>query len=797
MFDMDNLGMPRGGHQLAEFGVVASASTASLTQGAIATQVVRAIWTHARPTVRRVLLGAPLFAASAWLFFWLAFKLRFPLLEPDIPGSAVLQSWLIVGAGGAGSLLIAGPADCSVRNAALGGSIMAAAVSCMVFTSMSGMAAPSVLAYDLGSVVASMAGSATLAAAGLWLMGRSTTGRIAGAALIAGSLAVVAVLSLSSILPFSEWRLASTMPSSIAFRPVTAVFTSEVGVTLMLGLLGAGVDRQAAAQIGRENERLRQLAETTFEALLIHRAGVIVDANTAFCELIGRPLAAIKGRPVADIVPEYGGVLAPVTGKPKAVETEIIGSDGAVLPVEMLSREIPFAGGKARVTALRDIRERLAAEARIRFLAQHDPLTGLSNRAQFHEVIARELALSKRDRRPLAVFCIDLDRFKAVNDTLGHAAGDLLLQQVAERILGNVRECDTVARIGGDEFVLLQTSAAQPEASAQLAERLVQVLTAPFDLDGNRVTIGASIGIALAPQDSSEAAELVQKADIALYRAKSNGRAGHCFFHAGMDTLQRQRRELEQDIVQALATDGFRLVYQPLFPGDSAGGAIGFEALLRWPHPVRGPVPPDQFIPLAEETGLIIPLGTWVLKTACREAASWPMRCSIAVNVSARQLTGGDFVAVVTDVLRRTGLEPSRLEIEITETLLINDGQAALDILQGLKALGVRIVLDDFGTGYSSLSYLQRFPFDKVKIDRSFIHNLTNSESARTIVGAILAMSHQLHLEVTAEGVELEEELALLNSGSCDQIQGYLLSRPLPQHEVEDFLLGRVVAPSP
>ena len=525
----------------------------------------------------------------------------------------------------------------------------------------------------------------------------------------------------------------------------------------------------------------------------------MLDANSAFCELIGRPLSAIKGQNIETFLSEgeRTSAISPITGKPEAFETQIAAADGEALPVEVLSRDIPFAGGTARVTALRDIRERRAAEARIRFLAQHDILTGLPNRAHFQDVITRQLALSKRDGMQIAVLCVDLDRFKSVNDTLGHGAGDLLLKQVAERLLNNVRESDTVARIGGDEFVLLQTAAAQPEAARQLADRIVEKLSEPFDLDGNRVTIGASVGVALAPQDSMQADVLVQDADIALYRAKENGRGGCCFFKAGMDTVLRERRELEQEIVRATASGGFELAFQPLFSGACSDQPVGFEALLRWQHPQRGMLLPAEFIPLAEETGLIVALGAWVLETACREAASWPAPFRVAVNISPRQFTEGDFPALVTDVLRRTGLPAGRLEIEITETLLIKDGEATLGILQRLKQSGVRIALDDFGTGYSSLSYLQRFPFDKVKIDRSFIRTLTFSEDARAIVGAIVAMSHQLRLEVTAEGVETAEQLALLRAQQCDQMQGFLLSRPMPQAQVRDFILRTLTVTLP
>ena len=434
-------------------------------------------------------------------------------------------------------------------------------------------------------------------------------------------------------------------------------------------------------------------------------------------------------------------------------------------------------------------------------MAHHDALTGLPNRAYFCEVLMRQLALAQRDGSPIAVFCIDFDRFKNVNDTLGHQAGDLLLRQAADRMRAAVRSCDTIGRIGGDEFLLLQTAVSQPQLAAQLAERLLERLAEPFDLDGHQAFIGASIGIALSPLDGSQVDELIKHADIALYRAKTSGRRQFCFFKHGMGVRLRERRTMEQAIARAIADKAFSLAFQPVFGGDHYRDVAGFEALLRWPHPGQAPTPPDQFIPIAEETGLILPLGTWVQESACREAVSWPAPWRIAVNVSPRQLGSSDFATQVADILRRTGLAPERLEIEITETVLIQDADVATQVLRRLKQLGVRLALDDFGTGYSSLSYLQRFPFDKVKIDKSFVQSLTDNASARAIVGAILAMCRQLGLEVTAEGIETGDQLAQLHSQACDQIQGYLLGRPIAWQELGDFVArqvaGRVAALEP
>jgi predicted signal transduction protein with EAL and GGDEF domain len=366
--------------------------------------------------------------------------------------------------------------------------------------------------------------------------------------------------------------------------------------------------------------------------------------------------------------------------------------------------------------------------------------------------------------------------------------GDLLLQQVAERMMSSVRAGDMVARVGGDEFLLLQMGIQEPSAAAVLAGKLIERLSQPFDLEGHQACIGASIGIALAPQDSSEVDELIKRADVALYRAKTNGRGQFCFYKVGMDALLRERREMERDMAAAVASGGFELAYQPMFDGQTDNEVVGCEALLRWPHPVHGPIAPEKFVPLAEETGLILPIGAWVLETACREALAWPEALWVAVNVSPRQIANPGFPQLVAQILDRTGFPAARLELEITETVLIRDAESAMEVLQQLKALGVRIVLDDFGTGYSSLSYLQRFPFDKVKIDKYFVQSLQESDDARAIVGAILAMCHQLNLHVTAEGVEEDEQLSELIARHCDEIQGFLLCRPLAAGAIRAYL---------
>jgi diguanylate cyclase (GGDEF)-like protein len=401
----------------------------------------------------------------------------------------------------------------------------------------------------------------------------------------------------------------------------------------------------------------------------------------------------------------------------------------------------------------------------------------------------RALAAALRSARPMAVLCLDLDRFKDVNDTLGHPAGDTLLRHVAARLRGCARGGGFAARVGGDEFVLLQQDAEQPEGAHALAQRIIERLGAPFSIDGHTVTIGSSVGIALSSPQDNDSESLLRQADIALYHAKDSGRGQGRMFEPRMDRDLRDRRELEADLREAIADGSLVLHFQPLH-ACNGGALLGFEALARWTHPTRGPISPAQFIPIAEASGLIVPLGAWVLRAACAAAASWAQPYRISVNLSPAQFRGGDALAgTVAAVLHETGLLPSRLDLEVTEGVLLEGTEEALELLGGLRGLGAKIVLDDFGTGYSSLSYLHRFPFDKLKIDQSFVRKLESDPGARAIISAILVMSHKLGLRVTAEGVETEGQRKFLQGEGCDELQGYLFGRPMPIAEVETLLL--------
>jgi diguanylate cyclase (GGDEF)-like protein len=442
----------------------------------------------------------------------------------------------------------------------------------------------------------------------------------------------------------------------------------------------------------------------------------------------------------------------------------------------------PTADGRW-VATYEDVTERRQAEAKIMHMARHDALTNLPNRLLFHDKMQQ--ALSYGDA--LAVLFLDLDRFKSVNDSLGHSVGDALLVAVTERLQKIVRGVDTVARLGGDEFAIVQNGA-KPTDATELAGRIIEAVAQPFEVLGHQVNIGTSIGIAMAPSDGREPDQLLRNADMALYRAKAEGRGSYHFFQAEMDSQMQERRRLELDLRKALAADQFELHYQPLI--DIASREVsGFEALVRWRHPERGLIPPNQFIPVAEDIGLIVQLGDWVLKQACRDAAGWPGKLKIAVNLSAAQFRNPMLPLSVVSALAHSGLAATRLELEITETVLLQDDQSVLNALHEIRQLGVRICMDDFGTGYSSLSYLRSFPFDKIKIDRSFIKELGKEENdCLAIIRAVTKLGASLGMITTAEGVETKEQLEILRAEGCTQAQGYLFSPAKPIAEIPAML---------
>jgi diguanylate cyclase (GGDEF)-like protein/PAS domain S-box-containing protein len=466
-----------------------------------------------------------------------------------------------------------------------------------------------------------------------------------------------------------------------------------------------------------------------------------------------------------------------------------IRADGSEVHVLTFGRRVVFDGRDGYLVAAVDITERRKAEERIAHMAHHDGLTNLPNRDFYQDRLRQALERSQPGNKRVAVLCVDLDLFKNVNDSFGHPIGDRLLKQVAERLRSEVRGDNLAARLGGDEFAIVLASDVSPNEASDFADRLIAVLSACYDIDGIEVVVGASIGIALSPGDGATSEELMRNADMALYRAKSDGGGVHRFFEREMDRQAQTRRDMERDLRRAFANGEFELHYQPLV--DIAADRIsGFESLLRWRHPDNGMVSPADFIPVAEDIGLIIPLGEWVLRQACSEAIKWPADVKVAVNLSSVQFRGRNLVQAVISALAHSGLSPRRLELEITESVFLAETEANLAILHQLRELGVSISMDDFGTGYSSLSYLRSFPFDKIKIDRSFVKDLARRSDCVAIVRAISGLGRSLNITTTAEGVETVDQLDWLRAEGCNEVQGFLFSAARPASEIEALLAG-------
>jgi diguanylate cyclase (GGDEF)-like protein len=557
--------------------------------------------------------------------------------------------------------------------------------------------------------------------------------------------------------------------------------------------------REIRARDRRRASAERVVAETmdaVDQGVSVFDAGRrLVACNAAFARIYGLPPERLRpGTPLAAILDE-SRVQAPSEPSRDAGLDELLGADGAE-GARSIVRELPD-GRCVRMTAKAreaggwvlthdDITGPRRLEERLTYLAHHDAPTGLANRHLLRERLETALA-GLASGRALAIICLDLDHFKTINDTLGHALGDHLLRETAARLQSCAAEADVVARTGGDEFMVLQLGAAQPSGANSLAARILEAVAKPHDLAGQRIASHASIGIAMAPHHGADPDGLLKRADLALQRAKADGRGVCRVFETGMERRAREHRHLEVDLREASRTGQFELHYQPLL--DLASNQVrGLEALIRWNHPTRGRISPGEFIPLAEETGLIPVIGEWVLRQACAQAAELPDDICIAVNVSAIQFRMPGLVKIVFSALTAAGLPASRLELEITESIMLEDSDTTLATLHQLRALGVRIAMDDFGTGYSSLSYFRSFPFDKIKIDRSFVQGLAEGKSSLAILRAIASLADNLGIITTAEGVETEEQLAKIRKEGITQAQGFLISPPRPAAELQHLI---------
>jgi diguanylate cyclase (GGDEF)-like protein/PAS domain S-box-containing protein len=620
----------------------------------------------------------------------------------------------------------------------------------------------------------------------------------------------------------AQWHLHDLMGAFVIDVPAAAFLrtilwqSAGIGLGLFLALALAGLTislihfRQlealdaTAAKLGRTQRFLDNIIENMPVSVAVK------DARDRCYVLINRTAEAIFGIARGDLIgrnsredKQTAEALFPLADQALhtqslqviAEQTVHTPHNGArILTTRNLS--IPDETGEQRylLSLAEDITERKQAQARIEHMAHHDSLTDLPNRAAFAERLARAIDEAAADQESFAVLSIDLDRFKEINDTFGHAVGDNLLRDLAAQLNALTGDAAYLGRLGGDEFCIITANGDQPALAESLAERIHAAVSIDREIEGQHLRVGISIGIAIFPADGSDATLLLNNADAALYRAKAAGRGKTRFFEIEMDNKIRERRAIQHELASAIEQNHLRLHYQPLAKID--GKVVGFEALLRWRHPARGMVSPATFIPVAEESGLIMRMGEWVLREACREAAGWAHPLHIAVNLSPIQFRHGDLPGLVHAVLLETGLEPNRLELEITEGVMMEDFGRSLSILRRLKALGVRIAMDDFGTGYSSLSYLQAFPFDKIKIDQSFISNVRSNPQSAAIVRAVIGLAHGLNLPVLAEGVETRDQLEFLAAESCNEVQGYLMGRPHPILEYS-ALVGRQGAEEP
>jgi diguanylate cyclase (GGDEF)-like protein/PAS domain S-box-containing protein len=690
-------------------------------------------------------------------------------------------------------------------SAAFGGAVVGCGVAAMHYTGMMALQLPGRITWSPDLVVASVAFGIVLGGLALFVAARRDDWAHTLSAAVLLTLAIVSM-------HFTAMGAVTFIPDptrvidEIVLSPdsLSLVIAAAAAIILGMCLVAALSDRHSKGKLRRQRVLLDTALENMSQGLCMFESdGRIRLFNERYTKMMGIPAASLRGWSLLDVLKsrkangEFAGdpeehfarVLADVReGKSN---TRIVEAAGRSLRIV----EQPMQQG-GWVSTLEDITKWREAQAQIVHMARHDALTNLPNRTLFREQLEYALCRVTRNEQ-VAVHCLDLDNFKDVNDSLGHPIGDDLLNEVARRLRECVRDSDTVARLGGDEFAIVQAGGElQASDVSSLASRIVDVVGAPYDIQGHQVVIGASVGISVAPEDGIDPDQLLKNADMALYRAKSDGRGTYRFFEAGMDARAQARRVLELDLRAALKRGEFEVYYQPI-RDLKADRIICFEALLRWNHPLRGMVPPSDFIALAEETGLIVRIGNWVLRKACTDAAGWSQDVDVAVNLSPAQFKNRDLVPSIIEALSASGLTAHRLELEITESVLLQDSEATLATLHKLRGLGIRISMDDFGTGYSSLSYLRSFPFDKIKIDRSFVHELASRGDSMAIVRAVTGLGKSLGISTTAEGVETNEQLALLRSEGCTEVQGYLFSRPRPAAEVENMLTEgklRVVA---
>jgi diguanylate cyclase (GGDEF)-like protein/PAS domain S-box-containing protein len=754
---------------------------------------------HSIGRMQRIWLGVV--ATSSGFGIWATHFIAMLAFSPGIPSGynialtalSLVAAIILTGFGFAVALSRTVPAANWVGGALVGGGI-----AVMHYTGMAAFEIQGRIIWDPLLVFVSIAAGGLIGAAAtrVGLMNGHGKWKLYGALLLTAAICShhFTAMGAATIIPDPRIVVPETaMP--IGWLAI-AVAAASFGI-LMLACTGLALDIRDRRRMEQAADHMRGLANAAVEGLLLCDGETIVTANESFAELSGLDTEDIVGTSLSSILPPEAvrSLLAHAKDDDSGLTEAALRGRGDPIPVELVARSVTFTGRSHHAIAVRDLRTRKKAEADLKHLADHDALTGLPNRRSFNRRLDQEIAASTEGRY-LALLCLDLDRFKEVNDLFGHAAGDALLKTVARCITTVLDDNQMVARIGGDEFTIIAPGLSDPLFAGRIAENIMEAFRIENENShANSLALG-SIGIAIYPNDALDRDALMSHADTALYRAKAEGRGTYRFFEAAMGEEIKTRRYLEHDMRHAIAKGEFHLVYQPqrIIATEEI---IGFEALIRW-HSQRGVIPPETFIPVAEESGLILQIDEWVLRTACREAASWSRPLVVAVNISAVQLHSVQFSHKLHEILLQTGLPPRRLELEITETALIHDLDRALSTLRQVKALGVRVAMDDFGTGYSSLANLRAFPFDKIKIDGSFIKLVDRNEQTAAIVRAVLGLGKGLRLPVLAEGIETAGEFRFLASELCGEGQGFYFGRPAPIESFSHLVHGTAeAAPSP
>jgi diguanylate cyclase (GGDEF)-like protein len=749
---------------------------------------------------RARLLWVVLDAAAAGCGIWATHFIAMLAYDPGIstgydPGLTIVSLILAIAITGVG--LSIALSNFSRWTGPIAGAVIGGGIAAMHFTGMMALEVPGHISWSVELVLASLFLGVLFGCLAFVVATRNDGRMDYWFATFALALAIVShhftAMGAVSVIPDPRivTNALSLSPTSLSLV-VAGVATIILGMSLVASMSA----RQSQDKLGKQRILLDAALENMSQGLAMFDAdGRVTLCNERYARMTEVPYAAVQGQSLLDLF-KLRKAAGNFPDDPQEVFMRILaemrlGKSAMRIMQTLKGRSIrvieePMSGG-GWVATLEDITAWREAQEKLAYLAHHDPLTSLPNRTKFREDLEQTLLRVNRDGR-VAVLCLDLDHFKEINDSLGHPIGDDLLKDVASRLRTSVREGDTVARLGGDEFAIVQAGTdLQASESSSLAERLVEIVGAPYAIHGHQLNIGVSIGIAFAPNDGEDPDQLLKNADMALYRAKEDGRGTYRFFEPGMDARAQARRVLEIDLRAALTRDEFEVHYQPIHDLNT-DQITAFEALIRWNHPLRGMISPMDFIPLAEETGLITQLGDWILRKACMDAAAWSREVRVAVNLSPVQFRNSNLVQSVISAWAASGLAPERLELEITESVLLQDSEATLAALHKLRSFGVKISMDDFGTGYSSLSYLRSFPFDKIKIDRSFVHELATREDSMAIVRAVTGLGKSLGISIVAEGVETNEQLGLLRTEGCTEVQGFLFSRPRPAQDVEAML---------